>query len=98
MDLLELNNVLKISLPLSADVDECSEGTFICDPNALCINTIGSYTCTCRFGYSGDGSTCTGRSNIDRSYNHNHRPYMINCFPGESQSVAGCVWGYCVNE
>ena len=30
----------------------------ICDPNATCDQTSGS--CTCNFGYSGSGATCTG--------------------------------------
>ena len=53
------------AIDLSADIDECSEGTFICEPNALCTNTIGSYTCTCKFGYTEDGSTCMGKSSFE---------------------------------
>ena len=40
------------------DVDECTAGTDNCDPNAVCINTAGGYTCTCNSGYSGDGTSC----------------------------------------
>ena len=32
-----------------------------CDENAACINSIGSFTCACNEGYSGDGQTCTGQ-------------------------------------
>jgi len=32
--------------------------THICDPNAICSNTEGSYTCNCSEGYSGDGYDC----------------------------------------
>ena len=49
-------------LPIPTDIDECEDGTFICDPNAFCTNTVGCYTCTCQFGYSGDGENCVGRS------------------------------------
>ena len=45
---------------LSADIDECA-GQSPCDPNALCTNTLGSFTCECNPGYSGDGMTCYGR-------------------------------------
>ena len=46
---------------LNADIDECQAGTNSCDENAACSNTVGSYICSCLFGYSGDGMTCTGR-------------------------------------
>ena len=42
------------------DYDECTESTYECDSNADCINTIGSYNCQCRTGYTGHGKTCTG--------------------------------------
>ncbi|XP_028411847.1 uncharacterized protein LOC114534584 [Dendronephthya gigantea] len=40
------------------DYDECSQNTDNCDQNADCSNTIGSYNCRCRGGYTGDGHTC----------------------------------------
>ena len=43
------------------DYDECTESTHECDSNADCTNTVGSYSCQCRSGYTGDGNTCTGR-------------------------------------
>jgi formylglycine-generating enzyme required for sulfatase activity len=41
-----------------SDIDECSNGTANCDPNATCVNTVGAFTCTCREDFSGDGVTC----------------------------------------
>ena len=32
-----------------------------CDPNATCVNNIGSYDCMCDPGYTGDGFNCTSR-------------------------------------
>ena len=43
-----------------SDIDECEEGTYNCSSNAVCNNTKGSYNCTCKPGYEGDGNHCTG--------------------------------------
>ena len=42
------------------DIDECSVSPSVCDINANCSNTRGSYYCTCKAGYTGDGKTCQG--------------------------------------
>ena len=56
MDILDL-------LLLLLDIDECA--TNPCDVNAACLNTNGSYECSCRPGFEGDRETCTGNQ-------HNH--------------------------
>ena len=45
-----------------ADVNECKTGEHNCDANAnaVCKNTEGSFECTCKPGYSGNGVNCTG--------------------------------------
>ena len=42
----------------SLDIDECRDGTNKCSSNARCINTQGSYTCSCSHGFRGDGISC----------------------------------------
>ena len=42
------------------DVDECTASSPVCDANAFCNNSIGSYNCTRKPGYFGDGKTCKG--------------------------------------
>ena len=54
-------------VPVS-DVDECakpSDNTTIknnCHANATCTNTPGGFTCECKTGYAGDGTTCSGNN------------------------------------
>ena len=45
------------------DVDECAVNDGGCSPHAYCTNTPGIFTCTCHDGYSGDGFTCSGKTN-----------------------------------
>ena len=42
-----------------ADGDECAAGSHDCDVNAYCNNTAGSYTCSCKPTYFGNGKYCT---------------------------------------
>ena len=45
-----------------SDVDECQNDTLNnCDDNADCIDTEGSFNCTCRVGYTGTGVQCQGK-------------------------------------
>ena len=48
---------------ISPDINECEDVmNNNCDiVNGLCINTNGSYHCSCNMGYSGDGIDCTGK-------------------------------------
>ena len=43
-----------------SDINECEGGTHNCSSNAVCHNINGSYNCTCKPGYLGDGWNCTG--------------------------------------
>uniref|UniRef100_A0A4W3I336 Sushi, von Willebrand factor type A, EGF and pentraxin domain containing 1 n=1 Tax=Callorhinchus milii TaxID=7868 RepID=A0A4W3I336_CALMI len=45
-------------MPVCLDLDECALGSD-CDVRSECINTVGSYSCTCRHPYSGDGKNCS---------------------------------------
>ena len=44
------------------DFNECIMGTDNCHSEAICNNTIGTFTCYCKKGYSGNGTTCVGMS------------------------------------
>ena len=42
-------------------MNECEDSSKVCDGNATCSDTQGSYECMCNTGYSGDGLTCTSK-------------------------------------
>ena len=41
------------------DADDCAYGSHDCDVNADCNNIMGSFTCTCKPTYFGNGKNCT---------------------------------------
>lgn len=42
------------------DIDECDANTDNCDTHATCVNTAGSFTCTCDApAWQGNGTTCS---------------------------------------
>ena len=48
----------------SPDVNECSADSTPCDDNADCSNTEGSYSCRCKSGFIGNGTTCQGSEHL----------------------------------
>ena len=42
------------------DINECIVSPSICHVNANCQNYEGSYLCSCKPGFSGNGKTCQG--------------------------------------
>jgi len=55
---------LIMSLVVSSDVDECSGESSPCDVNADCTNSDGSYSCTCKQGFTGNGTICQGNKEL----------------------------------
>ncbi|XP_072041829.1 uncharacterized protein [Amphiura filiformis] len=43
---------------LCEDINECTNSEHNCHVDATCTNTIGSFSCACNNGYSGDGAAC----------------------------------------
>ena len=55
------NDRHKYCFYLTLDIDECSADPNLCDQNAACTNSDGSYNCTCKQGFIGNGATCNGK-------------------------------------
>ena len=60
MKFAQIHDVSLISIFFS-DIDECSLGSDNCDVNAQCINEMGTFSCECNAGFTGDGVTCIGK-------------------------------------
>ena len=64
---------------LLQDVNECEDpGGNDCHQNASCTDTIGSYTCTCMMGYSGNGTYCEGKYGMETEKGHPLQYTMSN--------------------
>lgn len=46
---------------LTLDENECLRNNGGCDPDAACINTMGSFQCSCDEGFTGNGFGCRGK-------------------------------------
>ncbi|XP_028411485.1 protein kinase C-binding protein NELL2-like [Dendronephthya gigantea] len=81
------------------ELDECSAGSHNCHRNAYCNNTDGSFNCTCKNGYSGNGTDCQDINECSAgSHNCHHNAYCNNtdgsfnctCKNGYSGSGTNC--------
>lgn len=43
------------------DVNECEIGAHNCDMHASCVNVPGSFKCSCKEGWVGNGIKCIGK-------------------------------------
>ena len=46
------------------DVNECNEQEASCDQNAYCVNTVGSFKCICKDGFTMNGYNCEGSTKL----------------------------------
>ena len=53
-------NKFNIYFNYNSDADECLNNSHNCSDNANCTNTEGSFNCSCKPGYIGNGHNCSG--------------------------------------
>ncbi|XP_039981759.1 signal peptide, CUB and EGF-like domain-containing protein 2 isoform X5 [Xiphias gladius] len=78
------------SAALAEIQDPCAEGSDGCHIDAICQTTQGSYKCTCKAGFKGDGEHCEDIDECDLEYNGgcvhecNNIPgnYRCTCYDG----------------
>ncbi|XP_020794428.2 signal peptide, CUB and EGF-like domain-containing protein 2 isoform X5 [Boleophthalmus pectinirostris] len=92
--LLLLNSRQSAALPENRGgtvvTDPCAEGSDGCHIDAICQTTQGSYKCTCRAGFKGDGKHCEDIDECDLEHNGgcvhecNNIPgnYRCTCYDG----------------
>ncbi|XP_073250379.1 uncharacterized protein [Porites lutea] len=82
------------------DINECETRRHHCSSNAFCNNTKGSYICTCKPGYTGNGVNCTdineretGKHRGDsRAFCNNTKGlYNCTCKPGYFGNGFNCT-------
>ena len=50
-----------------SDADECNATVPVCDIDAICRNTVGSFVCICKTGFTGNGFSCTGKEKTSKT-------------------------------
>jgi len=90
------------------DVDECTASSPVCDGNATCKNSLGSYGCTCNTGFYGDGKFCQDINecsvspapcDVNANCQNNVGSYLCSCkagFTGDGktcQDIDECTQG-----
>ena len=70
------------------DINECElDSLNDCDGNADCVDTIGSYNCSCISGYEGNGFNCTG-----------YTYFLVTwCIWSRNSIFVACTYGWAVD-
>jgi hypothetical protein len=76
-----------------SDENECGdEKLFQCDPNAKCVNMVGTYEYECLAGFKGDGKTCI---NLDEcALGIDTCDSNAECFDTDGSFTCACNAGY----
>ena len=83
-----VHTIMYAYLSGSADINECELEIHTCHSEANCTDTDGSFNCTCREGFEGDGFNCTGTKHI---LHNSHHAYKSITRENEAYNSACCI-------
>ena len=63
----------------TSDIDGGPVESTLCDKNADCTNSDGSYSCTCKDGFTGDGTTEFVELNLFFTHTHDRPKHIHVC-------------------
>ncbi|CAB4024087.1 c-binding -like isoform X1, partial [Paramuricea clavata] len=93
-----INNKLNYNLHpftvrhFTGNINECLENTHDCDKNATCTNAEGSFNCSCKNGYRGNGTSC---KDINECLENRHDcDKNATCTNAEGSFNCSCKNGY----
>lgn len=82
------------------DIDECATGTSTCVADAdggKCANKPGGFSCTCKTGFTGDGTSCTdidecvaNSDNCNQICTNTKGSFECSCNPGYKKDKNAC--------
>ena len=71
------------------DIDECTEGSHNCISSRIqCMNTVGSFVCVCKEGYTGSGKDC---NDVDECKIGSHNCNTYDTVSAETSYIDGGV-------
>jgi len=76
------------------DLDECSTGKHNCNDNALCHNSDGSFTCSCRKGFQGNGTVCAEINECNDAIHPPNCHKEAHCIDQVGSYLCECNSGY----
>lgn len=74
------------------NIDECVALTHDCSDTADCTDTNGSFACSCRRWYEGDGVTCVATGDCERGIDN--CPALSTCNSTQTGHTCTCDLGY----
>ncbi|XP_028410753.1 uncharacterized protein LOC114533436 isoform X5 [Dendronephthya gigantea] len=80
-------------LVVAYDVDECCRGTF-CSVYSTCSDSLGSFNCSCKEGYTGNGENCEDINECEIGSNNCDHSIRASCINTDGSFTCICNEDY----